>query len=142
MKAILIDPDAKTVTDVECAKGIDAIYALIRCGTFDVVRVGHFAGEDQTMFVDDNGLYKKDQTFFTLNGGGPFAGPALILGSDQRGESTSTRFLADQVRPQVEFKNLRVKDWTSSTTEENADMPWGGKGSKVIGAQPIFEEKS
>jgi hypothetical protein len=102
--------------------------------------LGVHNGQEESMFVDENGLYREPQHFFTLSGNGPFAGKALILGTDKEGNSVASKLDALAVRPFVTFKSLRVKGWTDTRTEENVDMPWGGKGFKIVGAQPIFEE--
>ncbi len=87
-KGILIDPFAKTVTEVEVAPGIDAIYKLIGQDIFDVVTL---TASGDAAYVDDEGLYRDNQKAFALPGlyGGTLAGKALILGTDAEGGSRS-----------------------------------------------------
>jgi hypothetical protein len=83
MKAIRINPAARTVLEVEYPDGFRSIQQAVSDGN------GHttfcLAGYHKydTVFVNDDGLYCFD-TFFELPGCGQglFAGPALIVGTE------------------------------------------------------------
>ena len=84
MKAILINPEEKSITEVEHDDSINDIKELIQAELFDVVRINEVG---DVLFVDDEGLYNADH-FFCLQGcDSPLAGRALLLGTDHEGRS-------------------------------------------------------
>lgn len=88
MRAILIDPFAKSVSQIDIDKKdvLGGLYAAMQCGTIDLVRYGKL-----DVFVDDEGLMKDGQKFFKLiDGHQPLAGRAVILESDDEGDSIAT----------------------------------------------------
>jgi hypothetical protein len=90
MKAYLIDPFARTVTQVEYSGDYKEISALIGCQLFDAVRIG---ANGDTIFVDDEGLLNGPTEFFKHSSyPSPLAGKGLVLGTDDEGESVGTLF--------------------------------------------------
>ena len=75
MKAILINPHEKTITEVEYSGNYKEIYSLIDCRTFDCVRIT----PNEDMYIDDEGLLMNNQRYFTLLGTGlnNFAGKSF-----------------------------------------------------------------
>lgn len=89
MKAILVDPFARTITEVEYTGDYTNIYEHIQAQAFDVVRINR---KGDAIFVDDEGLINgnENQQFFGWIGYvNPIAGRGLILGTDDEGESIS-----------------------------------------------------
>ena len=85
MRAILIDPFTRTITDVEYSGDYKDIYKLIDCDTFTVATINN---RDDGIFVDDEGLFKPGQAFFWHDGyPQPLAGRGLVLGCNEEGES-------------------------------------------------------
>lgn len=111
MKAYLIDPVAKTVTEVKCSghmHGADGIYAHIRA---DYMDIGRFNREGDHVYVDDdgwnNGALHKYGAFVLTHGeqSMPFVGYGLVLGS--RGEyEADPRISLDDMRKMVSFPTL------------------------------------
>lgn len=100
VKALLIDPDAREIREVECARGLQPIYDLIGAETFDVVTLG---GGD-ALYVDDIGMIRRPQpTPFLLVGYGPLYGKALCLGYDDDGDSVDAHASLDSLRRSVRF---------------------------------------
>lgn len=97
MKAFLIDPHLKVITSVDCAPGIDPIYALLEARPFDVC----YIDQDDVLYVDDEGLLKPNE-FFTLNGR-PFAGKAVVLGDDREGNTIDAHHTLDELSARVAF---------------------------------------
>jgi hypothetical protein len=86
MKGILIDPKNKSITEVEHDDSLQDIYMHTDCDCITTVRID---GRD-TIYVDDNGLFRNPQHFFTFRHyPSPLAGKGLVLGADQAGESIS-----------------------------------------------------
>jgi len=83
MRAILIDPFTQTIEEVDYSGDYKDIYGLIQCELFSTV----YCLED-TLFVDDEGLYVKDQRYFKVAGyPQPLAGRGLLLGTNEEGDS-------------------------------------------------------
>jgi hypothetical protein len=95
MKAFLIDPFAKVVTEVDYNGDYHQIYDFIKADLFDAVRANKY---DDTLFVDDEGLFKDDQAFFKWKTyGQPLAGRAVLLGTDNDGEPQDVQATLDEV---------------------------------------------
>lgn len=101
MKAILIDPFDRNITEVEYSGDFKEIYQHIDCQLFDVVRIDR----TNSIFVDDEGLISgKAQAFFKIDGyPEPLAGKGLMLGADDEGESISPSLTLNEVRGMVDF---------------------------------------
>jgi len=113
MRAVLIDPFASTITEVDYDGDYKSIYGLISgpnhygdeiaVDTFDVVGGWGPKGRDD-LYVDDNGLFQSGQVFFTLDGyHQPLAGRALVLSHDDEGESIASDLDLDWARARVKF---------------------------------------
>ena len=79
MKAILIDVKNQVVKEVEHDDTLKNIYELVDCRTFDVVNIDGV----NTIYVDDEGLYKENQLYFeyfATETSAKLAGNGLILG--------------------------------------------------------------
>lgn len=132
MRAILIDPVAKTVSEVEYNGDYRQIDVLLsdkdnglNVDCFTVVSID----DDDDIFVDDEGLLKDPKHFFVWKGyGQPLAGRGLILGHRGDGESIATTLKLDEVRDNVAFVKLSVAGF--DTTE-------GVKIDERLGPEPI-----
>lgn len=131
VRAILIDPFACTVTEIEHdAANYRNIYALIShesmpvhtftCAYTDMLEPG------DAIFVDDDGLLKSCERFFKFAGyAQPLAGKGLILGSDDQGETASARTSLALVKSATMFAELRPGTRRLSQVNE----PWAKKES-------------
>ncbi len=122
MRAILIDPSNKTITEVDYNGDYQHIYALIGANCFDCVRIGD--DEEHTIYVDDEGLYNgKVQTgMFRYAGENPayLAGKGLILATDEEGESVAATMALDAVADMVEFgEPIRLGEQLGFLTEKS-----------------------
>jgi hypothetical protein len=82
MRAILIDPFTQTIEEVDYSGDYKDIYSLIECDLFTTVYLPNTS--DDTLFVDDEGLYVENQRFFKIDGfEQPLAGRGLLLGTDE-----------------------------------------------------------
>ena len=105
MKAFLIDPFKRTVSEVNYSGDFEDIYLAIDCDTFTCVQASE---RGDTLFVDDEGLINgKEQAFFGWMGyPQPLAGKALLLGTDINGESVATTLTLDEVNESVVWLSL------------------------------------
>ena len=97
MNAFLINPFTKTITSVDYNGDYKSIYSLLGRGVsaFDCVGII----DEDTIYVDDEGLFKSDQAYFQCRLGNegdyeetyyhPLAGIGLVLGGDEDGDSVS-----------------------------------------------------
>jgi hypothetical protein len=101
MKAYLIDPYEHSITGVDYSGDYKDIYKLIDCQTFDCVG---FRGFDDTIYVDDEGLYKDNLEFFMIKGyPQPLCGKALVLGYDVDGNSIDPKVSLTKLKGMVTF---------------------------------------
>lgn len=133
MRAILIDPHTKTVTEVENSGQLHDIYAALGCDTIDAVYLegsytGHF------LYVDDNGLtYNEPLPVFVWTGfHQPLAGKAIMFKSNEDGDNIAADMPIGVAWAHVTFPALEVEDIkTRSYTRED--------GTFVIENRPFFK---
>lgn len=104
MRAILIDPLAHTVTEVDSTGEWQNIVRHIGAQYMDAVRIGD--AQEHTIYVDDEGLINgKAQTggMFRFDGDNAayLAGRGLILATDGEGECVAATLTLDDVRKRV-----------------------------------------
>lgn len=99
MRAILIDPFTQTIEEVDYSGDYKDIYGLIQCELFSTV----YCLED-TLFVDDEGLYVKDQRYFKVAGyPQPLAGRGLLLGTNEEGDSVDAKAKLSVIEKVIEW---------------------------------------
>ena len=138
MRAILINPEVRTITEVEHNGDYKQIYEYLQCGTFTAVGIEHKDGASNAIFVDDEGLLNDPRFFFLYKGyNQPLANNGLILGSDEEGETVGTTLSLEHVKSRVRFVELSVEGWEEIDGVTGPDHPMG-EGFQIIGHQPIF----
>lgn len=142
MRAILIDPFTETISEVDYDGDYKSIYRLLSdekqtVDTFTVVGLS----DEETLFVDDNGLLNEPTHFFIWKGyGQPLAGKGLILGVDEEGDSVATKYTLDYVKPRVLWaNNLELVGMESY--QDTIDHPLLGPNTPRIGSRPVFLRK-
>lgn len=116
MRAILIDPFTRTVSDIETDASLDDLYAVLQVDLITVMRVG----AEHAMILDDEGLLKSKevQSYFGMKGlDQPLAGRAMILG-DSYGENRAATLTLDEVKDKVVWldnEKVEPDDWTGWT---------------------------
>ena len=112
MRAILIDPWTRRVEETKHTGDYRHIYELLsRPGCeVSVFCVGGVLRNADTIYVDDEGLLKRNLPVFSVNGDNTvhLAGRALVLGTDAEGESVSVKSTLDAIK--------RMVGWTSYVT--------------------------
>jgi hypothetical protein len=141
MRAILIDPIERKVTEVDHDGNYKQIYKLIGCQTFTAVYIGDPPEEipsdprRNAIFIDDEGLLNNPRYFFIWRGyPQPLAGKGLILGANEEGDSCSTNWTVEQATAMVQYKELSVQGFK---TEEGTTDFFGHKAA-MIRTTPIF----
>jgi len=103
MQAYFINPFSRNVTTVDYDGDYKSISRMIDAsrGFFDVVRL--YENGDGA-FVDDEGLYAEEQTFWIhRNYPQPLAGKALILGCNEEGDSVVPKTSFEDLVGDVQF---------------------------------------
>lgn len=94
MRGILINPWLKEIKQVEVGNDIQDIYqhlsntdpsCLVTC-----ITIGHVWENGDTLYVDDEGLFKP-QCYFKVLGGNLLTGRGLILGTNFEGDSVDVK---------------------------------------------------
>ena len=108
IKGILIDPKAKTITEVESATGFDLheIYALLGCSCITSFGI---RGDDVAL-CDDEGLLKGDEHMqlagcYTLKGStqSHLVGRTLVVGTGMEGETTSPASTLGEIQEMIQW---------------------------------------
>jgi hypothetical protein len=107
IKAYLIDPFARTITEVERPSGgrgsqsLSEIYKLLDCDCIDAVRPEK--SQDDVIYVDDLGMDRREQEFFfcDLFPYQTLAGKGLWVGSTRSGNDASPKMTLDYVRAHI-----------------------------------------
>ena len=107
--AYFINPFSRNVTTVDYDGDYKSISRMIDAsrGFFDVVRL--YENGDGA-FVDDEGLYAEEQTFWIhRNYPQPLANKALVLGCDDMGESTAPKTSFEDFVGDIQFIGNRFE---------------------------------
>lgn len=128
-KAILINPFNKTIEMVDYDFGGSYLQISHLIGTEECVKPLFCAvdiDETNTVYIDDEGLYRETQAYFTWEGyHQPLQGKGLILGTDyDNGESIPTTLSLDEVKEKVSFQaGIQVlPSFTVSSFETDEEM--------------------
>ena len=107
MNAIYIDSRNRVVRSLGDAKPtLEWLYERLGCFMVTCVRLNN---EGDVMWLDDDGLNHKDQTFFIWDGYlQPFAGNGVIMGTKPDGESCGVKATTlEDVTKRVRFVNAQ-----------------------------------
>lgn len=143
MRAILIDPIARTISETEHNGDYRDIYRLLsdpehglEVDDFNTV----LWNNRNVVFVDGEGLLKNPRYFFTIRGYlQPLAGRGLILGLNGP-ETIATDLTLRQVRPSIGFQELSVQGFTheEGKTKYHKHPLFGDEEVNVIRQTPVF----
>jgi hypothetical protein len=136
MRAILIDPYTRTVTEIENDGTLDGLYKAIQCEMVEAIRVGN----NETMWLDEEGFLSEGRPVFRLGDNAQaLAGRAVILG-DKDGESTPTKLAVAAVAAAVKWTDLEsTGDFHEGGVAEGGD----GEGYDFIirGGTPMLRKR-
>ena len=108
MKAYLIDPEKKEVTEVEYSGDYKDIYKIIDCSTFEIVGI---TPKGDGIYVDEEGLYADRKHLWSFKGIlfnnhlFNLINKGLVLGSNIVGDTIEPDLSLEEVRERV------VWDW-------------------------------
>jgi len=109
MKAFLIDPVARTITEVDYDGDYKSIYRLIECQTFTVALINDHTTDD--VFVDDDGLLVSGEVhaFQFIGAHQPYAGKGLVVGEPgDEGETMPATTTLEYLQNITHFGMIRM----------------------------------
>lgn len=147
MRGILIDPFEQTITEVDPQSMDEWVKKMLKVDLVTAVTVWYDEDTDrrETLWVDDEGLFVKDQKYFQWKGyEQPLAGRGIILGTDAEGETIASDLRYDYVVERVEWLPDVELDHMESIPEGTTQKHpmFGDMEVPVIGSYPVFRHKS
>lgn len=104
IKALLIDVEKREVREIIIENSLSAMYKVMKC---DCIAVGLNIENRDCIYVDDEGLLKRQENFFHYVGSyQPLAGNGLVVGSHYTGATVDVKTSVKEVRENVKFLNL------------------------------------
>jgi hypothetical protein len=141
MRAYLIDPFTKTVTEVEHNGDYREIYKLIDAETFTTVLLN---SRRDTVYLDDEGLFKPldQQEFFMLRSyPNPLAGKGLVLGTNYAGDSVDPQASLEEVTNAVVWVDHElVKRKSEAGAFDTRITNWDTGDTTRVPFRPYTEE--
>ena len=104
-KALMIDVSTKTITEIELDSHFESISKAIGNGCQYFCCPYSFSNED-SMYADDESLLRVDfiKGGFVLEGySGIIVGNAIILGTDDEGDSVDVKHTCDEISERIIF---------------------------------------
>jgi hypothetical protein len=108
MKAIKIDVEKQEVSIIEIEKGLRAIYDAIGNGCNCITAPISYENDD-TMYCDDEALLNPENIkggFMYPNWSYPIVSNALIMGTDEDGESTDCQSTLEEIKKGIRFISI------------------------------------
>lgn len=151
MRAILINPVNRSVTEIDVTSPLDSaagMYAHMRAADPGFISnmvecVELSVSPRLDLWIDEEGALTEGREVWKLAGADQhFAGAAILLASTDEGESADCFIPAYRVAKVVEWTNLETTgDFGESETRE-IDHPIFGKTPAFIGGKPIYRERA
>lgn len=117
MKLYWINSSDRTVTSAD-QNGLKDLQRLVG-GNIEIAK---FWPNNDVLFADEEGLYKGTNTWFLIAGiNQPICGNAVVVGSDDQGETTKPRATLEQIAAEVRFlTDEQVRSWAKANASDPA----------------------
>jgi hypothetical protein len=114
MRAIVIDPAAQTVEEIDTDGSLAALQQVVG-GSIEYVAVD----DDHHCYVNEEGLLDQPEHFFMFDGRHqPLAGRGIILSSTPEGDEAPCGLPLDGVKERVSFMDVEaVRAWAGDQHE-------------------------
>jgi hypothetical protein len=120
VRAILIDPEARTFSEVQLGEGIDKIQELIGCHSFTTGSRplnGSMRQGFDTLYVSDDYLEDRDDPrhWFQVDvdrdppSSFPIAGRGLVVGVDEQGAASDARISLAELTARIAFTQRKFR---------------------------------
>lgn len=143
IRALLINPHARTITEINMEDSLQGMYAAMRLadpsfsGTIEAVRLG----PGVTCWVDEEGNLSDGRLVWSFGTGGQkLTGGAILTGESETGETEplDAEISIPIIEAIVQWTDLVSTGCFEPGTEGYVDHPLFGKTWAVMGGQPIF----
>jgi hypothetical protein len=129
MRALLINPFDRTVTEIEHNGSLEAMRETIRCQTVCTVQLT----DRETLWLDDEGMLVEGTPVFSISGSDQaFAGIGLILGSSPAGNNIASRLPTEAVKTAI--------NWTDKESTGDFTRPIARENVLIMGT-PILRDR-
>jgi hypothetical protein len=129
MRAILIDPEKRTITETEFEGDYRKIQAILGCESFTSGSRplnGSLEEGFDSVYVSDDYLEDRDDPRFWFQvdadrdppSSYPIAGLGLILGVDEQGENRDARISVEELTKRITFTQRKFRGFETFTGEE------------------------
>ena len=119
MRALLIDPKERSVTEVQNNGALSDTTRLLECET--PTNLGWLA-EGDTLWIDDEGMRKNPRHFFTVRGGCQIAGKGLVIGIDAEGNDCDAAITVADLLPQLKFLRGELQGFHTTSTPDSISI--------------------
>jgi hypothetical protein len=121
MRGILINPNDRTISEIEHAGGFEEMNRLIDAATGTTLRVTQEPdGSGDFVWLDDDGLLTPAKAVWKWSGyPHPLAGIGLVFATDYAGETVTSNIAAAIVREAVVWTDLE----TTGVMEGERELP-------------------
>ena len=119
-RAVLIDPAARIICDMESDCALDSIHEHVKAGTLDSFGMALYDdGGRDIGWIDDGGLSRNKPIhgFLLPINKDPFAGCCFIIGADRRGETCGARMPLGVLERDIRWLGLIVPEVTWDRTD-------------------------
>jgi len=132
---LLIDPEAKTVTQVDFHGSTPEIYKHLMCNTFELVTLPF----SDALLLDEGGLFREPFHCFKLLGFSErFTGRGLVVGTTSDGEFTDPQITQELIDSLISWYDTR---FTATIKTQSGEMDHSIFGNiSVISNFPVFAE--
>jgi hypothetical protein len=143
MRAILIDPEKRTITEIQLkGKGFRETNAVLRCHshTTGAFLSGSLEEGFDAVYVSDDPLEERDDPRFWFQvdadrnppSSYPLAGLGLALGTDPRGASCDVGISVEELRRRITFTQRKFRGFETFT----------GAAARARGADLVVEPRA
>lgn len=120
-RAIMIDPEARRITELEIEITVAKLHELTGAETLDSFRLAAFDedGHVDMGWIDDGGLSRglPIHAFLFPRAKDPIAGKCVIIGANRMGETASARIPVELLRQDVTWLGLILPEVTWDETD-------------------------
>ena len=103
-KAIFINPETQTVSEVNLTNQLKETYSLIGC---NLVEGAINFGRNDLLVVDEEGMFNEGKCGFFIDGIFLY-GNAVVWGADDEGEADDVKITCEEICAQITWLNLEA----------------------------------
>ena len=98
LRAILIDPFLRVISEVNVDNDLQSFYDILNIRSLAIVNIDN----TNSLYIDDEGLLNDNNSLFEIASyAQPLAGRALVVAHNEEGETVETTLDIDQIRAMV-----------------------------------------